>query len=59
MQTITAQVGTRQVITTSNDAAGPFWSRLYVNSGETATLLSATHKSLKGAAKWAQKAVSQ
>lgn len=57
MQTITAKSGTRQVITTSNDSEGPFWSRLYVNNGETATLLNATHKSLKGAAKWAEKAV--
>jgi hypothetical protein len=59
MQIQIATQGTRQVLTTSNDAEGPFWSRLYVNNGETATMVSATHKSLKGAAKWAQKAITQ
>ncbi len=47
--------GSRKVITTTNDGNAPFWSRLYVNHGETATLTNATHKTLAGAQKWAAK----
>lgn len=57
MTKITARQGNRQVVTLCNGAS--FLSRLYVNGGETATLLSAKHKSLKGAEAWAKKAVSQ
>ena len=56
---VTAQQGSRQVVTSANHPEGPFESRLYVNRGCTATLVSAKHKSLTGATKWARKAVSQ
>lgn len=56
---VTAQQGTRIVITSANTEAGPFDSRLYVNRGATATLVAATHKTLKGATAWARKAVAQ
>lgn len=56
---VTAQAGTRHVVTSANTDAGPFSSRLYVNRGNTATLTAATHKTLKGATKWARKAVDQ
>lgn len=48
------QRGTRKVISYSND--GSRWSsRLYVNDGETATSITAKHKSRKGAEAWASK----
>jgi hypothetical protein len=47
--------GSREVIISANTPAGPFSSRLYVNNGETATLVTAKAKSLKGAEKQAQK----
>jgi hypothetical protein len=53
LETITK--GTRQVIITSNDGTGPFWTRLYVNNGETATLLHKSAQTLKGARKQAAK----
>ena len=56
---VTAQQGSRHVVTSANTDQGPFESRLYVNRGNTATQVSAKHKSLNGAAKWAQKVVSQ
>lgn len=46
--------GSRKVITTSNDGSS-FSSRLYVNGGETATLVSSKHKTEAGARKWAAK----
>ena len=46
--------GSRKVIITG-DAV--FSSRLYVNNGETATLICAKHKTLAGAQKWAAKAL--
>ena len=52
---ITTQSGTKIVITTVSGAL--FSSRLYVNGGETATLVAAKHKSEKGAVAWAKKAV--
>ena len=52
-QQIEFRAGSRIVISTLR-AAG--WdSRLYVNSGETATLVSAKHKSGKGVRAWAEK----
>lgn len=54
---VTIVNGSSQVQITGNSESGPFWSRLYVNSGETATLISAKHKSLGGATAWARKAV--
>lgn len=59
MTKTTARNGSYQVKTISNRADGPFWSRLYVNHGETATNISATHSTLKGAERWAQRAVAQ
>lgn len=48
--------GARKVIATSND--GKRWSvRLYVNYGETVTLIAAQFTTRKGAEKWAQKAL--
>jgi hypothetical protein len=47
------QNGSRVVVVIVTDAG--FSSRLYVNNGETATLLSAKHKTLAGAQKWAAK----
>lgn len=43
----------------SNDEAGPFYARLYVNTRDgqpgDATLVASKFKSLKGAEKWADK----
>jgi hypothetical protein len=47
--------GSREVIISANTDAGPFSSRLYVNNGETATLVAAKAKTLKGARKQAEK----
>jgi hypothetical protein len=50
--------GSRQVVIATNDnegKVGPFWSRLYVNNGETATLLHKSAQTLKGARKQAAK----
>jgi hypothetical protein len=50
--------GTRQVVIATNDndgLVGPFWSRLYVNNGETATLTHKTAQTLTGARKQAAK----
>lgn len=45
--------GSRQVVSFKN---GDRWdSRLYVSHGETATLTHATHKTQKGAQRWAEK----
>lgn len=49
----------REVQITANSASGPFSSRLYVNGGETPTLVTAKHKSLSGAVAWAKKVVAQ
>jgi hypothetical protein len=53
MKTHNIQNGTRVVIVTED--MGRFSSRLYVNNGETATLICAKHKTLKGAQRWAAK----
>jgi hypothetical protein len=45
----------RVVHSHANTEAGPWESRLYVNGGETATLVCAEHKTEKGAEKWAHK----
>lgn len=45
--------GSRVVITTEQD--GRYSSRLYVNHGETACLQNASHKTLQGAQRWANK----
>lgn len=54
----------RAVVISSNDSAGPFAARLYVNcSGDlntaTATLVARKFRSLKGAQKFAMKELGQ
>lgn len=53
MTQFTIENGTRQVVVTNQD--GRFSARLYVNSGETATLQSWKGKTEAGAHKWATK----
>lgn len=55
MQTTTITNGTRQVVTSYEPETGVYSSRLYVNSGETATFQTAKHRSESGVAKWAGK----
>ncbi|MET3996617.1 hypothetical protein ABID65_008294 [Bradyrhizobium sp. S3.9.2] len=57
MNKVIAQNGSRVVRTCNMNSAGLFESRLYVNKGDTATLICAKHKTLAGAQKWASKAV--
>lgn len=52
MTKIETRAGSRVVISLNN--RGTWISRLYVSGGETATLVSANHKSEAGARKWAQ-----
>ena len=47
--------GSRKVIAFRNDEECAWWSRMYVNNGETATLVSARHRTEKGVRKWAEK----
>lgn len=58
MTQTTIEIGNRTVHITSNDADGPFNSRLYVNTrgGDPgdATLIAAKHKTLPRAIRWAQ-----
>ncbi|MGD9724685.1 MAG: hypothetical protein AB7U76_25900, partial [Pirellulales bacterium] len=42
-----------RVVLTIATAADVFRSRLYVNNGQTKTLLAATHRTERGARKWA------
>lgn len=55
MKTIKVQKGSKLVIATSNGEGFGWSSRLYVNGGETATLISAKHKSEAGVRRWASK----
>jgi hypothetical protein len=55
MQMIETAKGSRKVISARNGEGYDWSSRLYVNSGETATLRCAKHKSEAGARKWAEK----
>jgi hypothetical protein len=57
MRQIEITAGTRKIIATSNGAGRPFTSTLYVNGGETATLIRAKHKSEAGMRKWADKVI--
>lgn len=57
MQIQTAKKGSRVVISSNQNTAGIWESRLYVSGGETATLTCAKHKTLQGAEKWAAKQV--
>ena len=50
----TIRQGSKVVRISANDAQGPFTSRLYVNGGETATLLVKKATTLKGAEKQAK-----
>ena len=47
--------GSRKVTTTASEPRGAFQSRLYVNDGQTATLLCTTHRTERGARKWARR----
>ena len=49
--------GSRVVVINNQNTARVFESRLYVNGGETATLTCTTHKTLRGAEKWAGRTV--
>lgn len=57
MKTHKTQNGSRVVITLEKEGGFrfPFSSRLYVNHGETATLITAKHKTMAGVQKWAAK----
>ena len=55
MQQFETTKGSRKVISSRNDEGHEWSSRLYVNYGETATLVCAKHKSEGGARKWAAK----
>ena len=51
--------GTRVVVSTRN-ASGQAWrSRLYVNDGQTPTLLTASHRSQRGARQWAARTLAE
>jgi hypothetical protein len=47
--------GSRLVISTSNDEFGPWRSTLYVNGGETITMIRGRHDTRKGAEQWARR----
>jgi len=47
--------GSRVVISTNQNTARVWESRLYVNYGKIATLTHATHKTEKGVERWAKK----
>lgn len=53
MNQFTTTNGSKQVVTTCQD--GRFSSRLYVDNGNVATLVTAKHTSEKGARQWATK----
>lgn len=57
MQIQTAKKGSRVVISSNQNTAGVWESRLYVSNGEIATPTCAQHKTLAGAEKWAAKKV--
>lgn len=44
--------GSHVVITTHGDGTPLYRSRLYVNNGETATSIAASHYTLDGAVRW-------
>lgn len=47
--------GTRQVIASRNDTNSSWSARVYVNNGETATLLCCKRATADGVRKWADK----
>ena len=52
---IETTLGSRKVISSRNSDGAIWWSRLYVNHGETACHQSAKHSTVAGAKKWAAK----
>lgn len=57
MATIKITSGSRIVISSRNEEGCIWSSRLYVNNGETATLIAAKHSTENGVRKWAAKAL--
>ena len=55
MQAIEIANGSRKVIASRNDSASKWTARLYVNNGETATLVARKFKTENGVRKWAAK----
>lgn len=56
MQSFKLSNGSHMVRSTRSIGHGHYWaSRLYVNDGETATLVCARHKTREGAERWAKK----
>jgi hypothetical protein len=55
MSKIEIRSGTQSVIATSNGEGFSWSGRVYVNGGETATLLTAKRKTEAGIRKWAAK----
>lgn len=51
--------GSRQVIASRNEAGSIWNARLYVNNGETATLVAGKFKSDAGLERWAAKQLSR
>ncbi len=59
MQQFETVVGTRKVISSRNDDASKWQSRMYVNGGETATLVTGKHATEANARKWAEKVLAR
>jgi hypothetical protein len=55
MTTIEITNGTKKVIATRNDEASKWNARLYVNGGETSTLVARKFKATKSLREWAAK----
>ncbi len=55
MRQFETRIGNRVVISTGNGDGYAWNSRLYVNGGETVTMLCAKRKTESGARKWAKK----
>jgi hypothetical protein len=59
MKTIETKAASRVVISTNQNTAGQWESRLYVNHGAIATPTSANHKTEAGAIRWAKKVLAR
>lgn len=57
MQTFETKRGSRIVKSFRNAEGSTWFSRLYVNAGETATLTASKHQTEAGARRWAEKAL--
>lgn len=55
MNTTTITNGNKQVVATQNNEASKWNARLYVNGGETATLVAKKFRTLAGVKAWAAK----